>query len=527
MPNKQTSVLKRFVAFLMSGFSLFAKAFRTTYHQIWVSGIILLLVTAVFAIALFLAEHSANPDYSFWDALVWTFVKYVEDPADIVSPPITVLGQVIGTLVGVLGIAIFAVPAGLIGSGLMEAMDENKREKITAKNSIKLHKCFRRISQSNSWFYNEKKLKITLKTVPRYRSLAQVQVKTGMTNDEIIAAVNNCPDMRLMNMATTMRSEEKPQDRLVIVHFPLNREYGCWVDRGSDVTIVAPVAVTEPGTGTFAFSMAAMGGFNYVSKELTPNPDDPLGFYSMQKSKLALIGDYDAKEDVESQALHFMDDLKCLKQNSEKNGRRHWFIFIMGTTKSVDCQVHFWRLATDKKRLLNRLSVNGIEYGSTVMSEEEDTLQAIYSMAKMSLEAHEVVVKDKNQHVCVCMDNNDILKSVGPSNIMCRMGGGVDCNSLTIRIGYEILAYHSSHLLIAKDLADAIKVHIEPQRNIPEEARRCFMEEGDGYADEFCKMEIFDQSPNRLRKMIENGQKYARKKFERFDLDGNIEERKK
>ena len=27
MPNKQTSVLKRFVAFLMSGFSLFAKGF--------------------------------------------------------------------------------------------------------------------------------------------------------------------------------------------------------------------------------------------------------------------------------------------------------------------------------------------------------------------------------------------------------------------------------------------------------------------------------------------------------------------
>lgn len=66
---------------------------------------------------------------------------------------------------------------------------------------------------------------------------------------------------------------------------------------------------------------------------------------------------------------------------------------------------------------------------------------------------------------------------------------------------------------VAKDLADAIKVHIEPERNIPEEARRCFMEEGEGYADEFCKMEIFDQTPNRLRKMIENGQKYARKKF--------------
>ena len=77
MQNKHTSVLKRFVAFLMSGFSLFAKAFRATYHQIWVSGIVLALVTMLFAIALFIAEHSASPDYSFWDALVWTFVKYV------------------------------------------------------------------------------------------------------------------------------------------------------------------------------------------------------------------------------------------------------------------------------------------------------------------------------------------------------------------------------------------------------------------------------------------------------------------
>ena len=78
-----------------------------------VSGIVLALVTILFAIALFIAEHSASPNYNFWDALVWTFVKYVEDPADIVSPPVTVFGQVIGTLVGVLGIAIFAIPAGL------------------------------------------------------------------------------------------------------------------------------------------------------------------------------------------------------------------------------------------------------------------------------------------------------------------------------------------------------------------------------------------------------------------------------
>ena len=44
--------------------------------------------------------------------------------------------------------------------------------------------------------------------------------------------------------------------------------------------------------------------------------------------------------------------------------------------------------------------------------------------------------------------------------------------------------------------------------------------------NEFCKMDIFDQDPTRLKKMIARESKNARQRFERFDLDGNIEERK-
>lgn len=33
---------------------------------------------------------------------------------------------------------------------------------------------------------------------------------------------------------------------------------------------------------------------------------------------------------------------------------------------------------------------------------------------------------------------------------MVRLGGGVDCNAATIRIGYEILVYDNAHLLKAK-----------------------------------------------------------------------------
>lgn len=493
----------------LNGFHLFKKAFKKTRREIAVSLWVLALLTFAFAISMWAAEKSANSEYSFVDAMVWVIVKYVEDPADVVMAPATILGQITGTLVGILGIAIFAVPAGLLGSGLMDAMDDDRKEEELEANSKRLHKRFRRIAQSSSWFYNSKGTKTTLKFVPRYRTLEHIMVKTGMNQEEIFDAVNNCPDMRLMNLGVTQRNELA--DRVVVAHFPLNNEYGCFINRESDVTIVAPVAVTEIGTGSFAYSLAAMGGFNYVSKELTPNPDDPFGFYSMRKSNLTLVGDYNMKEDVESQALHFMNDLKTLRDASIAKGRRHWFIFLLGTSKTDECQVHFWRQAVGDKSL--------------VVAEDEVLLQNIFVGVRETLAQRSVEVRGESRTITTCLDNHNVLKRVDSSNIMCRMGGGTECNALTLRVGFEILVYHSSHLLIARDIATVIKAQIEPGKTIPEEARRSYLVEGDGYADEYGKCDIFEQDPERLRAMIENANRAARRKYEKYDLDGNLEAR--
>lgn len=507
----------------LNGFHLFYRAYVTTRREIVVSLVVLFFVTAVFTLVMWVAESSANPDYTLVDALVWTIVKYVEDPADVAMAPRTLLGQVVGTMVGILGIAIFAVPAGLVGSGLMNAIEEDKMEDMTAKNGRLLHKLFRRIPQSPSWYKSENGLKVTLKGVPRFRSLDYIRVKLGLTEDEIIATVNECPDMRLANLATTQREEDRPQDRVVVAHFPLNREYGCCVDRGSDVTIVAPAAVTELGTGNFAFSLAAMGGFNYVSKELTPHPDDPFGFYTMRKAKLALIDDYNDKEDVESQALHFMADLEVLKAKSAAGGRRHWFIFILATSKSIDCQMHLWRLASDLRLTLPRHKIGDVEYGSTVLAEDEHRLLSLVTAIKERVGRHKVTTGGEEHPLNIRLDDNTLLKSVGYSNIMYRMGGGRDCNALTIRIGYDLLLRHGAHLLVAYDLAAAISAVVEPNHAIRPEERRCFMEEGDGFADEFGREDVFVRDAEKLRKMIVTESRNARLKYEHLDLDGNEE----
>lgn len=508
---------------LFKNLSLLGKGFLATRREAGASLVILFFLTFIFTLVLWLAESTGRPEYSLWDALIWVVVKYVDDPAEVAVAPITIFGQVIGTMVGMLGIAIFAVPAGLIGSGLLDAMADDEKNEITAKNSKLLHKRFRRVAQTTSTIISERGNKVSLKGVPRFRTFPHIIMKTGMNQDEIIAAVNNCPDMRLMNTASAHHSEAKASDELVVVSFPLNNEYGCFLDRNSDVTIVAPAAVSEIGTGGFAFNLAAMGGFNYVSRELTPNPDDPFGFYTLQKSKLSIIGDYDVKEDVESQALHYIADLNVLKERSEKAGRNHWFIFIVATTKSAEDQLYMWRLATDKAEILPAQVKGSVRYGSTVTEADENRLQEFYNSVKEALSEHNVVVRGATQPISVSLDNNNVLKSVRKSNIMCRLGGGLSCNALTLRFGYEIILHSSQHLLIAKKIADALKSIVEPEKEIPQSAKKCFMKEGDGFADDFCQSIEFESDPEKLKEMLAEKSKEARQRFEHLDLDGNVQ----
>ena len=110
---------------IKEGIRLFKTAFKNTRRQIYVSGIFLIAITCVLTVILYLAESRVDPDFSFWDAFIWPYEKYLGDPGKVVDDPLmSPIGKFIGTLVGIMGVAIFAVPAGLIGSGLTDAMDE-------------------------------------------------------------------------------------------------------------------------------------------------------------------------------------------------------------------------------------------------------------------------------------------------------------------------------------------------------------------------------------------------------------------
>jgi voltage-gated potassium channel len=84
------------------------------------------------SIALYYSEHKIeNSQFtSISQALLWSLAKFIGDIGgygDFV--PLTVTGKILATMNGILGIAIFALPAGIIGSGFVEEIEKRLKEK--------------------------------------------------------------------------------------------------------------------------------------------------------------------------------------------------------------------------------------------------------------------------------------------------------------------------------------------------------------------------------------------------------------
>lgn len=391
----------------LTSFKLLWKAIKESRQSMWISIQVLIVITIVLATIFFIAEyHAQGEEYNYGSALVWAFTRYIEDPGEFSNiAPVTITGRWMATLIGIVGILIFAVPAGLIGGAFTSAIENNQREKHLEDVGERLKKAFRRKQESKTMY----------KVVPRYISMGTLQATRQMTDKDIIDAVRYNLNYRLRNLATAETYGTHFQDQLVIEMFPLNTEYGCCIDRGSDITIVCPTALSEAAVGNFAFYLALIGGFNYISKEIDSNIDDPTSFY--------IISD----EEKNSQLINYLKDLRRLSK-----GENHWTIFIISSESRQENELHFVTKATSK---------TGRE--SSIL--DMDGFERIWHNVTTDLEGIVGVKADLNE-----------LKPVGTKNVAILIGGGESTNAFTIRVASAFLVWDPRYMMLAKELATEI-----------------------------------------------------------------------
>jgi voltage-gated potassium channel len=124
----------------MKSQNLVVNAIRNKGKELILSMQVVVFLTVILSAILYHIENSVQPANfgDIIDAFVWSLSKFIGGVGGYGDfEPITFWGQVMATIVGLLGIALFAVPAGIIGAGFVEEIEAIKSdENLVVKNKL-------------------------------------------------------------------------------------------------------------------------------------------------------------------------------------------------------------------------------------------------------------------------------------------------------------------------------------------------------------------------------------------------------
>lgn len=99
---------------------------RDKRHDLLTALLIVTVLIVFMSGMMYFAERNAQPDdyASIPESMWWSILALTGNGQ---RPPITLPGRLIGALVSVLGVGLFALPAGIIASGFSSRLDEKER----------------------------------------------------------------------------------------------------------------------------------------------------------------------------------------------------------------------------------------------------------------------------------------------------------------------------------------------------------------------------------------------------------------
>lgn len=407
----------------MRSFRILQQAIKSKAKELFISLQFLIVITLILSFILFFYEHAAQPEVydNGFRSVVWAFAQYIGDPGDFAdTPPVTIVGQIIACLIGLLGIALFAVPTGLIGAGFSEAMDQELYKEETKKNIEKLKAAFERKLDRPTGY----------QVVPQHLSICDIQARMGMKTDDIFDAVQSSNEFRLINLATTQTIDEHPQDKLAIEHFMINRPYGCCIDRNSKITIVSPSSLADACIGNFSYYIALIGGFNFISREI--------GELRPYRSYYV----FDDRQTHEPNLAQYMDDLERL--TTRKGSWTLTPLVASGANEpSYPTVFHF-----------SAGGAKGDESfeGDNLIVRDMAAYRRFYEDLSAELESKFAMASDHQRY-----------HNVSSSKLFARKfaGGKGSQNNIILRIAWSACLWDPRRIAIAKTIADVLNRHFE------------------------------------------------------------------
>ena len=331
----------------MKSFQVVSDAFRSKKQEFWISLQFLAVITLILSFLLFFVEHQAQPEVydNGWRSVLWAFAQYIGDPGNFAdTPPITFWGRLIAVLVGVMGIAIFAVPAGLIGSGFIEVIEDDKKQKELKEQRDLIYLRF------DALHAKKKSLLGKRPTPARFISTENISSVCMLTDNEILEAVRSAHDLRLR----PMKSDEsiRVNDLMVVEQFLCNTSFGyCRWEDDEPLVLINPIGSVEYGLSHVVDTLAEnMKQVNVISREHR--------FYGAANELAQVESPYYANMRVDEDNEMFKDYIESLKQIHK--GQKV-IIITSGSSGREDFEVQ-WGMPT---------GTEGYQFEDSMVAEED------------------------------------------------------------------------------------------------------------------------------------------------------------
>ncbi len=111
---------------------MISNVLKFSRKELYIAFLLIALLTTIASALMYLVEHKKQPEHfgDIFNAMWWTVMTITNvGYGDVV--PKTAIGQVLGSLVAILGIAVFALPTAILGASFMREIQHRKTPKFS------------------------------------------------------------------------------------------------------------------------------------------------------------------------------------------------------------------------------------------------------------------------------------------------------------------------------------------------------------------------------------------------------------
>lgn len=231
------------------------------------SALVVVVVTVFLSVLLYEVENdfefggekiSKSTIKDIFSAMMWSFAVFVDDATghiDAGLTPITSLGKLIAAIIGLLKIGLVVIPTGIIATGFMEVIEENKMK----MQYLVLKEAFRKK-------YNEI---LRLEVFERPRTLFTLRDALFIHEHQMFSILETTQGFRVR--AVQSDEQEKYVDTNIIEHYAYQELplYGAKIDRENGKhLIISPNSNADVGIGYFSYCLSELLHADFISNEL-------------------------------------------------------------------------------------------------------------------------------------------------------------------------------------------------------------------------------------------------------------------